>query len=93
MFIGEAVETFHNVADERDQVNLLHPHLHLLVLYLAEVQNLIDKPQHPVRVSLHQHQLFPFLIIQLAMLQDLLYGTGNQRQRCTQFVRYICEET
>ena len=53
MFVCQPVEAFHNLAGEGDKIYLLHSHFHLLVLDFAEVQYLIDKAKHAVRVTFH----------------------------------------
>ena len=58
MFLGYGFEIIHDLTDKGHDIHTLHLHLHLLVLNLAEVQNLIDKTKHTVSIPLYHHQLF-----------------------------------
>ena len=55
MFLGHSFKIFHHLTDERYNIHPLHLHLHLLILNLAEVQNLIDKTKHPIGVPFNHH--------------------------------------
>ena len=93
MFLGHSFKIIHHLTDERYNIHPLHLHLHLLILNLAEVQNLIDKTEHPIGVPFNHHQLFAGISRQFIILQDLLHRTGYQRKRSTQLMRYVSKET
>ena len=92
MFFGHRLEVLHNLPDKRYHFHPLHLHLHLPVLYLPEIQYLVDQPQHPVGVAFHYFQLFAGIVGQRCVLQHIFHGTGNQCERSTQFVRYVGKE-
>ena len=73
VYTRQRVYRFHHssILDERERktrlelatltlslIHIFHQHFHFIILYLAKIQYLIDKPQHPVRISFgHLHIL------------------------------------
>ena len=53
MFFGNRLEVRHDLASKSHYIHTLNLHLHFPVLYLPEVQYLIDKPQHAVRIPFY----------------------------------------
>ena len=47
---------------KRDDINLFDAQFHLVILYLTEIQNLIDKPQHPMCITFYHLQLFAYVL-------------------------------
>ena len=90
---GHGQVVLHQPMGKLHCLDALHLELHLLVLYLAEVKYLIDEPQHATGVAPDDLQLMARIIRQTAVLQHMLYGAGNQRERCTQFVADVGKET
>ena len=54
VFVGQIVEAFHNVSGKGNQIYLLHPHLHFVVLYFTEVQYLVHKTEHAAGIPFYQ---------------------------------------
>lgn len=92
MLFGYRLEVGHDFAGEGHDIDPLYMHLHLPVLNLAEVQDLVDKPQHAVRVPLHDLQLLAGVVREFGVLQDILHGAGNQGERGAQFVGDVGKE-
>ena len=65
MLGGQGLEVVHHLPHEGHDVHLLHHQFHLVVLYLAEVQDLVHHAQHAVGVAFHHLQLSAHLVRQL----------------------------
>ena len=92
MFFGNRLKVFHDFTGKSNYIYALHLHLHLPVLYLPEVQDLIDKPQHPICIPFHHLQLLTCISRKFRIRQNILHRPRNQSQRSTQFVRNICKK-
>ena len=53
MLLGHRIEVLHNLTGKSHHIDALHLHFHLLVLNLPEVEYLIDKTQHAVRIAFY----------------------------------------
>ena len=93
VLLGYGIEVFHDLTGERHHINTLHLHLHLLVLYLPEIEYLIDQMQHTVRIAFHNLQLLTNIRRQPLITQDILHRTGNQGQRRAQLMGNIRKKT
>ena len=74
------------------QVEAVEVQLSLVVLHLAEVENLAHKLYQYSRVALHhlQHRTLPTLYRRV--FEQLFCRSGDERQRCAQFVTHVREE-
>ena len=74
------------------QVEAVEVQLSLVVLHLAEVKNLAYKLYQYSRVALHhlQHRTLPTLYRRV--FEQLFCRSGDERQRCAQFVTHVREE-
>ena len=93
VLLGYGIEVFHDLTGERHHINTLHLHLHLPVLYLPEIEYLIDQMQHTVRIAFHNLQLLTNIRRHPLIAQDILHRTGNQGQRRAQLMGNIRKET
>ena len=59
---GYGFKILHNLMYKRDDINLFDAQFHLVILYLTEIQNLIDKSQHPMCITFYHLQLFAYIL-------------------------------
>ena len=74
-------------------VSILHAQLHFVVLNLSEIENLIYKAQHSLRIAPYDFQLRTCHLTELFFSEHGVHRAGDERERCTQFVADIGEET
>ncbi len=92
MFFGNRLKVFHDFTGKSNYIYALHLHLHLPVLYLPEVQDLIDKPQHPICIPFHHLQLLTCISRKFRICQNVFHRPRDQSQRSTQFVGDISKK-
>ena len=91
-FVSQLCKVLTNLPTQGNHISLFNTQLHLSPLYLPEVQNLIDKPQHTVYIAPgYLHILCPALL-QLSSFYDFFNRTGYQSQRCTELMRNISKK-
>ena len=74
------------------QERRLYLQFHLLVLHLAELQQLIHHAQHALAVTLNDLQLAAYILIDSLGLKDILHRRDDQRQRGAQLMTDVREK-
>ena len=85
--LERTADTFHI----RDRLHLGERQLATLLLYLPEVEDLIDQVQQTLRIAIDQLQLM-FLAIVLFVLDHIGKRRDNQSERRAKFMAHIGEE-
>ena len=85
-------EIVERILDHRHQVDARNLQLHLFLDNLAEVEQLVDKRQHPFGVAVGQRQAVFAARRELVVTLYVLDAAQYQRQRRPQFVRYVGKE-
>ena len=91
LVLGQQAEAVERRAHHGIDADLAHVEVHLVVLHLAEVEQLIDKQQDAVGVALNDEHLAVHLVGQSG-LEYVVDGREDERERRADFVRYVGEE-
>ena len=75
-----------------DQRCRLHFEFHLLVLDLAELQQLVHHAQHTLTVAVHDLQLTSYVRADPLVAQDVLYRSDDEGKRRTELMTDVGEE-
>ena len=89
--VCQFVESVAYISDGFAQIYFLHFQFGLL--YFAEVQNLIDQPQHPVGVFRYGFQMSLGMVGDLLVCQQKIHRSRYHGQRSPDLVRYVGEKT
>ena len=87
-FLEVRTRVFHQFAQQRR----LYFEFHLLVLHLAEFEQLVHHAQHALAVAVYDLQLTANALTDALRLEDILYRTHDERERRTQLMTDVGEK-
>ena len=82
-------ESIELLPHERDQVLATHMERHLTLFQAAEIEHLGNQLLHLCRILAHFQKFGPERTPQIIVLQQQVHLADHQRQRSSQFMRYI----
>ena len=87
-FLEVRTRVFHQFAQQRR----LYFEFHLLVLHLAEFEQLVHHAKHTLTVAVYDLQLTANALTDALRLEDVLYRTHDERERRTQLMTDVGEK-
>ena len=92
LLTGLELERLKHIADHLHEVEALHFKPKRIILEFVEVHHLVDQAQHTIHTALHDGQRVVRLGRQALVIDQLSEWSGNDGERCTEFVRHVGKE-
>ena len=93
LLTGLQLERLQHIVDHLNEVEALHFKPKRIILEFVEVHHLVDQTQHTIHTALHDDQRVVGLGRQTLVADQLSEWSGNDGERCAEFVRNVGEET